>query len=207
MGSRWGNSARSGLLTWVAAVFLALLLWGCSGAQQLAVDAAVGPQGGPLQNGVTSAPGYKLGEGEKVRITVFNEPQLSGAFAIDGSGQIALPLIGQVQAVGSTARELERYITEKLKGRFLVNPRVTVEILSHRPFYIIGEVKSAGEYPYKTGLNVVSAVALAGGFAPRASTSYVYIKRVSEAQEREFPALPSVAVFPGDIIRVPERYF
>jgi polysaccharide export outer membrane protein len=153
------------------------------------------------------APGYKLGAGEKVRVLVFNEPQLSREYAIDGTGQIAFPLIGQVQASSSTARELERHITEKLKGRFLINPRVTVEVLSHRPIYIIGEVKSAGEYPYKTGLNAVSAVALAGGYSPRASTSYVYIKRENEAREREFPALPSVTVSPGDLIRVPERYF
>ena len=206
MGSRWVNGARVGTLGRGVAIFFALLLWGCGGAPQWAVETSDGPLQ-TLQNGTMPAPGYKLGAGEKVRVLVFNEPQLSREYAIDGTGQIAFPLIGQVQASSSTARELERHITEKLKGRFLINPRVTVEVLSHRPIYIIGEVKSAGEYPYKTGLNVVSAVALAGGYSPRASTSYVYIKRENEAREREFPALPSVTVSPGDLIRVPERYF
>ena len=207
MGSRWVDRARGGMLGRGVAVFCAVLLWGCGGAQQVAVEPGLGAPAGSAQAGNTAATAYKLGDGEKVRVTVFNEPQLSGDFVIDGAGHMAFPLIGQVLAAGSTARELEQRISEMLVGRYLVNPRVTVEILSHRPFYIIGEVKTAGEYPYKTGLNVVSALALAGGYTPRADTGYVYIKRASEVREREYPALPSVAVLPGDLIRVPERYF
>jgi polysaccharide export outer membrane protein len=158
-------------------------------------------------NTIPPPPVHRLGNGEKIRVTVFGEPQLSGEFEVDGSGQLAMPLIGQVPAGGQTPRELEASITSRLKGRYLVDPKVNVEVTGHRPIYVIGEVKASGEYPYKAGLNVVSAVALAGGYSPRASANYVFIKRADAAAEQEVPALPTIPVYPGDLVRVPERYF
>lgn len=190
----------------VLALLAGLLLLGCSSTAQ---DGVAGTEAGQsLTSGQTGgARADKLANGEKLRVVVVGEPQLSGDFAVDPAGQISYPMLGQIQAADLTPRELEQSLSQKLKGRYLVNPQVFVEVVSHRPFYIIGEIKSAGEYPYKTGLNIVTAVALAGGYTPRASSSYVYIKRANEGQEKEFPASPNVPVRPGDLIRVPERYF
>jgi protein involved in polysaccharide export with SLBB domain len=150
---------------------------------------------------------YKLANGEKVRIVVSGEDKLSGEFTVDPAGNIAFPLVGKVRATGLSARELEESLGSKLKGRYLVNPRVFVEVLSHRPFYVMGEVRNVGEFAYRPGLNVVTAILLAGGYGSRASTSFVYIKRASGGEEREYPAQAGVLIFPGDIIRIPERYF
>lgn len=157
--------------------------------------------------GVAPVLEYKLAEGEKLRISVAGEERLSGEFVIDPAGTISFPLLGKIQAVGLSSRELEESLTGKLRGRYLVNPKVFVEILSHRPFYVMGEVRNVGEFAFKPGLNVVTAILIAGGYGPRASTSRVYIKRASEIEEKEYPAQASVPVHPGDIVRVPERYF
>lgn len=150
---------------------------------------------------------YRLAIGEKMRIVVSGEDRLSGEFTVDPVGNISFPLVGKVAAVGLSPKELEESLTGRLKGRYLVDPRVFVEVLSHRPFYVMGEVRAVGEYQYKPGLNVVTAILLAGGYGPRANTSYVYIKRASGNDEKEFPSQASVPVYPGDIVRVPERYF
>lgn len=179
------------------------------------IPAALGACGGveplapteDMPTGAINAPEYKLANGEKARIVVSGEDKLSGEYTVDPTGNIAFPLVGKVQAAGLSARELEERLAAKLKGRYLVNPRVFVEVLSHRPFYVMGEVRNVGEFAYKPGLNVLTAVLLAGGYSPRASTSFVYIKRASGGEEKEYPAQASVLVFPGDIIRVPERYF
>jgi protein involved in polysaccharide export with SLBB domain len=160
-------------------------------------DAATGSIGGE----------YRLANGEKVRIVVTGEDRLSGEFTVDQVGNIGFPLAGKVHAAGLTARELEDSLIGKLKGRYLVNPSVFVEVLSHRPFYVMGEVRTVGEFSYKPGLNVVTAILQAGGYGPRANTSFVYIKRASGGEEKEYSAHPSVPVHPGDIVRVPERYF
>lgn len=111
---------------------------------------------------------YRLGPGDKVRVHVFNEPDLSGDFDIDGTGQLALPLIGTIQAGGLRLMELEALITKALAGGYLKNPRVTAVILTYRPFYIYGEVRLPGGYAYVNGMRMVNAVVLAGGYTPRA---------------------------------------
>jgi polysaccharide export outer membrane protein len=179
-------------------------------------SAAVGACGGGMTPQVStedaptssiSPPEYKLANGEKVRIVITGEDKLSGEFTVDPTGNIAFPLVGKVRARGLAVRELEESLGGKLKGRYLVNPHVFIEVLSHRPFYVMGEVRSVGEFVYRPGLNVVTAILLAGGYSPRASTGFVYIKRASGGEEREFPAQAGVLIFPGDIIRIPERYF
>jgi polysaccharide export outer membrane protein len=150
---------------------------------------------------------YKLGAGDQVRITVFNHVDLSGEFEVDGSGTIALPLIGQVQAIDLTTRELEVRLTERYSDGFLKEPRVNAEVMTYRPFYILGEVSTPGEYPYTSGLSVINAVAAAGGFSYRANKKIVYIKTAEGTQEVKYPLDAATMVQPGDTIRVDERIF
>ena len=150
--------------------------------------------------------GYRLGSGDKIRVQVFGHEDLGGEFAVDGSGNISLPMIRSVKAEGLTVSELEDEIENKLKPEYLLNPRVSVEVLNYRPFYIHGEVNQPGEYPYADGMTVIKAVALAGGYTYRARQSKVRITSVgSKGGARD--AEPTAPVLPGDVIEVPERYF
>ncbi len=115
--------------------------------------------------GVEAAtPSYVLGTGDKLRITVFGEPDLSGEFEVGASGAVSLPLIGDVSTVESDLRQLERKIIAKLKDGYLKKPQVTVEVLQYRPFFILGNVKKPGSFPYVNGMTVLNAIALAGGY-------------------------------------------
>jgi polysaccharide export outer membrane protein len=151
---------------------------------------------------------YRLALGDKVKITVFNEPDMSGEFQVNSAGKIALPLAGDVVAVNKTADELEGAVASKLNGRFVKNPRVAVEVSSYRPFNVVGEVKNAGQYAYRPGLTIHDAVAMAGGYTYRANTHTVYVRGQSDKGERTISSDNTpVTVSPGDNIRVPERYF
>lgn len=149
---------------------------------------------------------YRLGSGDKLRVMVFGEDDLSGEFDVTGAGKVSLPLIGQVQAAGKTLDEFEGEIRDKLKQGYLTNPKVSVEVLNYRPFYIIGEVDKPGQYPYTNGMNVLNAVAVAGGFTYRAEQDEVYITRDGE-KEKAYATDQAVKVLPGDIVRIPERFF
>jgi protein involved in polysaccharide export with SLBB domain len=150
---------------------------------------------------------YRLGAGDEVRITVFGHKDLSGDFLVDGSGMVAFPLVGNVRAGGVSARQLEQNIISALKPDYLKNPRVNAEVLNYRPFYIIGEVKKPGSYPYVNGMTVVNAVALAGGYTYRARENRLLITRATDADRTKQPADHDTAVLPGDVIEVPERFF
>jgi protein involved in polysaccharide export with SLBB domain len=149
----------------------------------------------------------RLAAGDKLRVTVFGEDRLSGEYQIDNSGTISLPLAGTIQAGGLTKLELEEAITSQLKAQYLRNPKVTVDVVTYRPFYVLGEVQKPGEYPFRSGLNVLSAIAIAGGATYRANPSKVTIQRSGSNEMAEFPQSPEVLVMPGDVVRVPERYF
>jgi protein involved in polysaccharide export with SLBB domain len=149
----------------------------------------------------------RLAPGDKVRITVFGEDRLTGEHQIDVSGSLSLPLAGTIPAAGLTKPELEQAVTAQLKSQYLRNPRVTIDVVSYRPFYVLGEVQKPGEYPYRSGLNVLSALAIAGGATYRGHTSKVTIQRSGTKQEQEYPQSPTVLVMPGDVVRVPERFF
>ncbi|HEX2554755.1 MAG TPA: polysaccharide biosynthesis/export family protein [Microvirga sp.] len=155
----------------------------------------------------TAVPEARLGPGDKVRITIFGEDRLSGEYQIDATGSLSLPLAGSFQAAGLTKSELERLITRKFPSDILKNPRVLVDVTSFRPFYIMGEVNNPGEHQMRIGLNVVTAVALAGGHTYRASKSRIMIQRGGTGPMEEHPFDTSVSVMPGDLLRVPERYF
>ena len=118
---------------------------------------------------------------------------------------MALPLAGSVKAAGLTPPELERVLEKGFTS--LRNPRVTVEVMTFRPFYVLGEVQKPGEYPYRSGLNVLSAIAIAGGATYRASTREVLVQRAGTSTLQKFPQSPTVAIMPGDLVRVPETIF
>jgi protein involved in polysaccharide export with SLBB domain len=148
---------------------------------------------------------YRLDAGDRLRVVVFGHPDLSGEFGVTSAGTVAFPLAGEVKAAGLTPSELEAAIVAGLSPKYLRNPRVSVEVLNYRPFYIIGEVRSPGSYPWSTGLTARNAVALAGGYTYRAKEDHVLITRrgATEAQAAD----PAAQILPGDVIEVPERYF
>jgi polysaccharide export outer membrane protein len=156
---------------------------------------------------VGSAPELRLSGGDKVRVTVYGEDKISGDYQVDSGGFLSIPLAGTVHGAGLTKLELEQALTQKLKSEYLRNPKVTVEVISYRPFYVLGEVKSPGEYQFRSGLNVLSAIAIAGGATYRANGSTVMIQRFGSTELKEFPQSPTVLVLPGDVVRVPERFF
>lgn len=150
---------------------------------------------------------YTLGTSDRLRITVFGHPENSGEFEVDGSGAISLPLIGQMAATDLTTQELETAIAEKLAAGFILNPRVSVEVINYRPFYILGEVGRPGEYPYTSGLTVQNAVAAAGGFTYRANKRVVFIKSADGLEEVPYELTAITIVKPGDTLRIGERIF
>lgn len=162
---------------------------------------------------VVAAPGedplgrYALGPGDGIRVLVFGESDLSGDFNISTNGTVALPLVGQVQAAGRTPSELAADIVRALSPDYLRDPRVSVEVLQYRPFFILGEVKAPGSYPYAAGINVRRAAALAGGYTYRAKEGHAYITRTVDGQQSRVKVEPDTWVLPGDIIEVPERFF
>jgi polysaccharide export outer membrane protein len=155
------------------------------------------------------APGYtyKLGSGDKLRIAVFGVDKLSGEFQVPGSGRISFPLIGDIQASGLTAPQLQDEIATALKDGYLQDPRVNVEVETYRPFYILGEVNKPGEYPYSDGLTVLKAVATAEGFTYRAKTGVFRERHLNEAKDHSERLLSDTPVQPGDTIRILERSF
>jgi polysaccharide export outer membrane protein len=160
-----------------------------------------------LQSAAGPAPELRLSGGDKVRVTVYGEDKISGEYQIDSGGFLSIPLAGTVQGEGLTKIELEQALTQKLKSEYLRNPKVTVEVISYRPFYVLGEVKSPGEYQFRSGLNVLSAIAIAGGATYRANNSTVMIQRFGSTELKEYQQSPTVLVLPGDVVRVPERFF
>lgn len=149
--------------------------------------------------------GYILGSGDRVRIVVFGEEDLSGEFELDGQGMFSMPLVGAVTALDRTPRQLERLIADLLRDGYLVKPQVNVEVLSYRPFYILGEVNEPGDYPYRAGMTILNAAALAGGFTYRADEDDIEVTRDGVGRAKVMP--PETVVKPGDIIRVHERFF
>ncbi len=150
---------------------------------------------------------YKLGSSDRLRITVFGHPDLSGEFEVDGTGSISLPLIGQTAALGLSTVELERAIAAELSQGYILNPRISAEVINYRPFYVLGEVGRPGEYPYTNGISVQNAIAAAGGFSYRANKRIVYIKSIESDREIAYDLTPSTIVRPGDTIRIGERIF
>lgn len=188
---------RIGIGLFLATIMMASCQGGPGGVQQ---DAS-----SPISDRVVGE--YRLGSADRVRITVFGEPELSGEYVLGGTGTVSLPLIGEVSALGLTPREFEAVITDSYANGYLREPRVNAEVMNFRPFYILGEVRQPGEYPYTNGLTVLNAIATAGGFTYRANDSVVMIKGAEESVEYRVNLDPSTKIMPGDTIRIVERFF
>jgi polysaccharide biosynthesis/export protein len=148
--------------------------------------------------------GYQLGPGDQLHVTVFRHEPLSGEFTLGATGALALPLVGAVAADGLTTRELEIAIENQLREeRYLVDPDVSIQVLTRRPFYVLGEVAQPGAYEYVSGMTLVNAVALAGGYTYQADRSSVTISRGHCVRA----ATAASTVLPGEVVHVPARFF
>lgn len=151
---------------------------------------------------------YKLGAGDVVSIRVFGEDDLSREkIRLTDTGTIFMPGLGELTALGKTLGEVEKLVVDSLRGRILVNPKVSVSIEEYRPFFINGMVDKPGGYPFQPGLTVRKAASLAGGFKERASLSKLFLIRGDDPQQRQFKVDLNAAVFPGDIVTVEEGFF
>jgi polysaccharide export outer membrane protein len=165
-----------------------------------------GARGGPGIGG--RDPDYRLGANDRVRIIVFGQPTLTGEYTLDGNGVLAFPLIGNVNADGQTTGQLQQAIASRLDPDFLRNPSVSAEVITRRPFYVIGEVQKPGNYPYVTDMTALQAVAMAGGYTYRARQNNLYLKRLdTNGRMVRVAATPETKVRPGDTVEVKERYF
>src|SRR5690606_29847640 len=145
--------------------------------------------------------------GDRIRVTVFEQESLSNVYAIDQSGYIAFPLVGSVAARGYTVQQIEKQIASKLRGGYLRDPDVSVEIDRYRPIFVMGEVGAAGQYSYVPGMTAQKAIAAAGGFSPRANQENVDITRQFNGKVLTGRVLISDPILPGDTIYVRERLF
>lgn len=155
---------------------------------------------------VPEAEPYRLDNGDRLRITVFGQDTVSGEYVVDGSGFISLPLLEQVEARGRTAKELEQQIGQRLTSEgYLINPSVNVQILTYRPFFILGEVAQPGQFAFIEGMTVLTAVAMSGGFTHRADSDGFTITRRIGNKIVEAQAQRNTPVKPGDVIYVHQR--
>ena len=164
----------------------------------------------PYQNemfAIAAEQPYTVGSGDRLRIIVFGQDSLSNSYSVDATGQISLPLVGLVPVNGMTAAEIQRTVEARLRNGFLREPRVSCEIEAYRPFFILGEVTTAGQYPYVNGMTVQTAVAIAGGFTPRAAQSYAVMTRVHDDRQMVGEVDMAQPLRPGDTIQIRERFF
>ena len=151
--------------------------------------------------------GYKLDAGDKLRVVVYGQEGLTNTYAIDAGGSITMPLIGQVRARGRTPASLAADISAKLRHGYIREPSVAVEIESYRPFFILGEVAAPGQYPYVPNMTVESAIAIAGGFSPRAKRDMVTLTHTDASGAMRYLVPLGTSLGPGDTVQVGERWF
>lgn len=150
---------------------------------------------------------YRLASGDRLRVIVFGQDNLSNIYAVDGSGRISMPLIDSVEAQGRTTQQLERAIEAKLRAGYLREPKVSVEVDAYRPFFVLGEVTNSGQFPFVNGMTVQTAVAIAGGFTPRGQRSSAEVTRQIDGQLVTASVPITYPVQPGDTIVIKERWF
>jgi polysaccharide export outer membrane protein len=152
-----------------------------------------------------SAP-YSLDSGDRLRVVVFGQENLTNSYTVDAAGRIAVPLIGSVEARGRTTAELGRAIATKLRAGYIREPHVAVEVETYRPFFILGEVNSAGQFAYVNGLTVQSAIAVAGGYSPRANKRGALVARTVQGKVVTARVPLWYPIRPGDTITIEERW-
>ncbi len=150
---------------------------------------------------------YRIGAGDRVKVTTYGEDRLTGEFTVNSAGEISFPLLGNVTAAGKTLAEFNAELQRRLGSEFMKNPQVSVEMVNFRPVYILGEVQKPGEFPFGERMSVYALVAKAGGFTYRANQKYAYVRGENDTSERAVRLSSATAVQPGDTIRIPERTF
>ena len=173
------------------------ILTGCAGGLPPAAELTASP------------PQYQIAANDQLRVTVFDEESLSGEHVVTSEGNIAFPLLGDIQVAGRTPSDVRELIYERLSPDYMSDPRINVEVLSYRPVYVLGEVGRSGTYDYVPEMTATQAIAAAGGYTYRADKSRVIIRRRDDPQERTYELRSDrpVWVMPGDTITVGERYF
>ncbi len=188
---------------------LALLL-GVPGAAR-AADAGSATQppaaGTPPSGAGFSMENYILGPTDKLKISVYGEEGLTGEYVVSADGKVSLPLVGNVSAAGLTVKQFQDQLVVAYRDGYLQDPKITAEVETARPFFILGEVKTPGQYPCLNGLTVLNAIATAGGFTYRAVTDQVYVRHADQTQEVKEQLTTTTPVYPGDTIRIEERWF
>jgi polysaccharide export outer membrane protein len=183
----------------------ALALAGCTGAPATYQSAQAASFGPPPNRGTTGP--YVLGPGDKVRLKIYGDADVNGDYEVNSAGFVSIPLVGQIKAAGLTTAQLENALKARMRGKVANDPKVNVEIATYASFYVHGEVKKAGVYPFQPGLTVADAVATAGGLTYRANEDKVLLRRAGSNETVIVPVEGSVRVYPGDNLRVAERYF
>jgi polysaccharide export outer membrane protein len=150
---------------------------------------------------------YRLGIGDRIRMLIYNEQDLSGEFLVNSAGNISFPMIGDVKAIGQTTSEIEKTARDRFADGYLRDPKVSIEMITFRPFFIMGEIKAPAQYPYASGLTVMNAIATAGGYTPRAEKRAVNIRMPGAETETSCRLTPDLRVVPGETIRIGERIF
>lgn len=189
-------------LAWLAALAVVASVGAC------ADGAGNAERPSAIRNANLSEPRiYRLGVGDKVKITVFGEADLSGSFDVNAMGQISMPLVGDIAAKGVSPAQLKDAVARRLSEGYLKHPKVSVEVLNYRPLFVQGEVKNGGELVFKHGLKIQDVVAIAGGYTYRANQNYVLVTREDDPRQVRVDLPSNFIVMPGDNIRVPERFF
>lgn len=152
---------------------------------------------------------YTLAPGDKIHVIVFGEETLTGDYVLTSGGNLTFPLVGNLRATDKTVEQLQAALAKALGDGYINNPRVSIQVVSFRPFYILGEVNRPGEYPVSTGLTLQQAVASAGGYTYRANNKRAFLKRANETQEQllDLRSGAPIVIHAGDTIRVGERHF
>lgn len=175
------------------------------------IFAALNPVSARAQASAAAPPGlslYKLGTGDVISVRVFGEDDMSRErMRLSDAGSISYPILGEIRVNGMTVGELETYITERLRGRYLKNPKVAVSVEEYRPFYVQGEVQRPGGYPYIPGLTIRRAISLAGGLKEKAALNKIYVVRENGKDGKPEKAEMTTEVFPGDTVQIEETYF
>lgn len=180
----------------IAGLFILVLISACA-SQPVATELAADGQWH-----------YLLNSEDEIKVVVYGEEELSDTYKVDAAGNISIPLIGTIAARGQTTTGLEKVLTTRLADGFLNNPNVRVEMVTYRPFFILGEVRTPGKYPYTPGLTVFSAVAIGGGFTYRANTDdFEVVRQLSNGEKSKGSAKRESPLYPGDIVYVRERLF
>lgn len=150
---------------------------------------------------------YRLGIGDKIKLGVYGEQDLSGQFEVNALGAVPMPLIGEVPAKGLSLQEFRDHVQRRLADGYVKAPKVNVEIIAYRPIFIHGEVRNSGEFAFKNGTRLRDVIAMSGGYTYRAEQGYALVTRDSEAAEIRVRLPSDFVVLPGDNIRIPERFF